>query len=68
MDMAGGFVIIGSGVAGRASRPGRPGAGRESRGVHFRTDFPKRDDLHWRVHVSETCATVQPGDPLDQRT
>ena len=24
----------------------------ESRGVHFRTDYPKRDDEHWRVHVS----------------
>ena len=22
----------------------------ESRGGHFREDFPKRDDLHWRVH------------------
>jgi L-aspartate oxidase len=25
----------------------------ESRGAHFRTDFPARDDLHWRKHVSE---------------
>jgi L-aspartate oxidase len=23
----------------------------ESRGGHFRQDFPIRDDLHWRVHV-----------------
>jgi L-aspartate oxidase len=23
----------------------------ESRGAHFRTDFPARDDLHWRTHV-----------------
>ena len=23
----------------------------ESRGVHFRTDFPNRDDTHWRRHV-----------------
>jgi L-aspartate oxidase len=23
----------------------------ESRGSHFRTDFPRRDDLHWRVHL-----------------
>ena len=23
----------------------------ESRGAHFRTDFPARDDLHWRRHV-----------------
>jgi L-aspartate oxidase len=26
----------------------------ESRGVHFRSDFPKRDDLHWQRHL--TCA------------
>jgi len=23
----------------------------ESRGGHFREDFPARDDLHWRVHL-----------------
>jgi len=23
----------------------------ESRGAHFREDFPERDDLHWKVHV-----------------
>jgi L-aspartate oxidase len=23
----------------------------ESRGVHFRADFPKRDDLHWQRHL-----------------
>jgi succinate dehydrogenase/fumarate reductase flavoprotein subunit len=23
----------------------------ESRGGHFRADFPKRDDLHWKVHL-----------------
>jgi L-aspartate oxidase len=23
----------------------------ESRGGHFRSDFPNRDDIHWRVHV-----------------
>jgi L-aspartate oxidase len=28
----------------------------ESRGAHFRTDFPARDDLHWRVHFVD----VQP--------
>ncbi len=22
----------------------------ESRGAHYRTDFPARDDEHWRVH------------------
>jgi L-aspartate oxidase len=25
----------------------------ESRGVHYRGDFPKRDDVHWRRHL--TC-------------
>lgn len=25
----------------------------ESRGGHFRADFPARDDLHWRFHVSQ---------------
>jgi L-aspartate oxidase len=25
----------------------------ESRGGHFRADFPKRDDLHWKVHMVE---------------
>ena len=25
----------------------------ESRGAHFRTDFPVRDDLHWRRHVAD---------------
>jgi L-aspartate oxidase len=25
----------------------------ESRGVHFRSDFPNRDDLHWQQHL--TC-------------
>jgi len=23
----------------------------ESRGVHFRSDFPQRDDAHWRRHL-----------------
>jgi L-aspartate oxidase len=23
----------------------------ESRGAHFRADFPDRDDIHWKVHV-----------------
>jgi len=26
----------------------------ESRGGHFRADFPARDDLHWKVHLVET--------------
>ncbi len=25
----------------------------ESRGGHFRTDFPVRDDLKWKVHVTD---------------
>ena len=25
----------------------------ESRGGHFRTDCPARDDLHWKVHISD---------------
>src|SRR5207253_8245624 len=24
----------------------------ESRGVHFRSDYPTRDDAHWRRHLS----------------
>ncbi|MEX0978611.1 MAG: hypothetical protein WDZ48_07155, partial [Pirellulales bacterium] len=24
----------------------------ETRGVHFRTDFPERDDLHWQRHLA----------------
>ena len=25
----------------------------ESRGAHFRTDFPSRDDLHWKTRIAE---------------
>jgi L-aspartate oxidase len=25
----------------------------ESRGGHYRADFPARDDLHWKIHVSQ---------------
>jgi L-aspartate oxidase len=25
----------------------------ESRGGHFRTDFPHRDDIHWQKHVAD---------------
>ena len=28
----------------------------ESRGGHFRTDFPARDDLHWKVHLVDVRA------------
>ena len=23
----------------------------ESRGAHYRVDYPKRDDIHWRLHL-----------------
>lgn len=26
----------------------------ESRGAHFRTDFPERDDIHWKRRITET--------------
>jgi L-aspartate oxidase len=29
----------------------------ESRGAHFRTDCPARDDLHWKKHVSDVLRT-----------
>jgi succinate dehydrogenase/fumarate reductase flavoprotein subunit len=25
----------------------------ESRGAHFRTDFPSRDDLHWKTRIAD---------------
>jgi L-aspartate oxidase len=28
----------------------------ESRGGHFREDFPARDDLHWKVHLADCIA------------
>jgi L-aspartate oxidase len=30
----------------------------ESRGAHFRTDYPARDDLKWKVHVSDVRPAV----------
>jgi succinate dehydrogenase / fumarate reductase flavoprotein subunit len=35
-------------------------ARRESRGTHFREDFPERDDVHWLKH---TLATFTPEGP-----
>jgi len=32
----------------------------ESRGVHFRADFPKRDDLHWQRHLTGSADTPPP--------
>ena len=29
----------------------------ESRGGHFRADFPARDDLHWKVHLVDVRTT-----------
>jgi len=29
----------------------------KSRGGHSRTDFPSRDDLHWKRHVDEARST-----------
>lgn len=31
----------------------------ESRGGHFREDFPSRDDLHWKVHLAEEKSVSQ---------
>ena len=31
----------------------------ESRGVHFRVDFPEVDDRHWRRHQTLACQTPQ---------
>jgi L-aspartate oxidase len=30
----------------------------ESRGGHFREDFPRRDDIHWQRHVADVLAGV----------
>jgi L-aspartate oxidase len=32
----------------------------ESRGGHFRDDFPQRDDLHWRVHLVDRRTDREP--------
>ena len=36
------------------SRPESALAREESRGGHFRSDFPQRDDIHWKRRASET--------------
>jgi L-aspartate oxidase len=36
----------------------------ESRGGHFREDFPTRDDANWRVHLTEAL----PPDDTDRGT
>jgi L-aspartate oxidase len=40
-NMLAGCALICSGAYART----------ESRGAHFRTDYPKRDDAHWRLHL-----------------
>ncbi|NLX59060.1 MAG: L-aspartate oxidase [Phycisphaerae bacterium] len=30
----------------------------ESRGTHFRTDFPERDDAHWQHHIVRSVASA----------
>jgi L-aspartate oxidase len=47
----------------------------ESRGGHFRADFPQRDDQHWKIHVvdqklrvtdsAQAPAVEKPGPPYD---
>jgi L-aspartate oxidase len=34
----------------------------ESRGGHFRADFPQRDDIHWRKHVADV--PTKPESPI----
>ena len=29
----------------------------ESRGGHYREDFPARDDLHWQIHLTDQRET-----------
>ena len=36
-------------------------ARQESRGVHYRTDFPERDDANWSQHTLATYASEGPG-------
>jgi L-aspartate oxidase len=45
------LVTVGSLIASAALRR------EESRGGHFRADFPKRDDIHWQRHVADVLRT-----------
>ena len=48
----------------------------ESRGVHFRSDFPTRDDAHWQRHIVcpwhgyefDLATGCHPGDPAMRLT
>jgi len=41
----------------------------ESRGAHFRTDYPERDDEHWRVHsITRNGADISSTAELDFET
>ncbi len=58
----GSLVTVGRLVARAARRR------EESRGGHFRTDFPARDDIHWKVHVAERLQQQPaPAAPLQRR-
>lgn len=38
----------------------------ESRGAHYRTDFPERDDEHWRVHsITQAGAEITASEMID---
>ena len=58
--IAGGEPLDAGGVARGEHRDGRRLIARaalrreESRGGHFRSDFPQRDDIHWKRRASET--------------
>jgi len=41
------LVTVGALIAGAALRR------EESRGGHFRADFPKRDDINWKQHIAD---------------
>lgn len=45
------LVTVGSLIASAALRR------EESRGGHYRADFPARDDIHWNVHIAERRGT-----------
>jgi L-aspartate oxidase len=39
----------------------------ESRGAHYRTDFPQRDDVHWRKRVSEDLQEIKRSGEMHRR-